>query len=124
MESLEEGGLRGTRLYFLLLGWMSASISLRKELSSCSASSSRESGFAVGGSGFEGVAIFCVVDWGGMGGVLSPEEELDGVDHSQPILKVVVEVVVDSQVRLQVLNVRGEARRDESRALAMRLSAL
>lgn len=84
--------MRGTRLYFLLLGWISASISLRKELSSCSASSSRESGFAAGGPEFEGVAVICVVDWGGIGGVLSPEEEVDGVDQSQPIVSVVVEV--------------------------------
>ncbi len=108
---LEEGGIRGTRLYFLLLVWgVSASISLRKELSSCSASSSRESGFAAAGeSGFEGVTVVCVVDWGIVGGVFCPEEDANDVGHSQPIMKAVVEVVVDSQVRLKVLNVRGEA---------------
>lgn len=45
-------GFRGTRLYFVLLVWTSASNSLRKLESSCSAASSRESCFA-GGAGFE-----------------------------------------------------------------------
>ena len=36
------GGIRGTRLNFVLEGWVSASSSRRKEFSSCSAISSRE----------------------------------------------------------------------------------
>ena len=43
-----EGGGRGTRLYFVLLGFASASMSLRNDCSSLSAISSRERGFKEG----------------------------------------------------------------------------
>jgi hypothetical protein len=64
-----EGGKDlGTRMYFVLLAWVSASISLRKDWSSCSASSSRERGLGVDESpcgvtgassaGVEGIGTF------------------------------------------------------------------
>ena len=77
------GGGRGTRLYFVLLGWMSAESSSRNEWSSFSAISSRESGVEGGGVGV------CSGDVCGEGlvSVSCLDGELAaGVDHSQPIL--------------------------------------
>jgi hypothetical protein len=56
VEGFWEGVPLGTRLYFVLLGLVSAVSSARKELSSFSAISSRESGLGCDGSGNEGVS--------------------------------------------------------------------
>ena len=83
------GGERGTRLYFEDEGRVSASSSLRKEYSSCSARLSRERGFedASAGGGEGGV---WAADWGESCECFSrtgtDEGGGVGVVQSQPIL--------------------------------------
>jgi len=60
----EDGAALGMREYFVLLGFVSAAISWRKDCNSCSAISSRDRGFEDGvfwgvGRGSEDVLIVC-----------------------------------------------------------------
>ena len=79
----EDGGGRGTRLYFLLEGWMSASSSSRKDCNSFSAASSREMGLGGGVSDDKLVDCVAVCEDAGME---SPCGGATGVDQSQPIV--------------------------------------
>lgn len=89
---MDDGGFLGTRLYFVLLGCTSASNSLRKFASSCSARSALETGFEAGG-GFDVDGGGSVEDWDGVGRLFSSVEVEAGadVDQSHPIVKIVVE---------------------------------
>lgn len=83
-----DGGCRGTRLYFVLLGRVSASISWRKDCSSFSASSSLVKGFE--GVLWSGAAGGAAADCG-EDVVFSWAEEgaaSEGLDQSQPIANV------------------------------------